>query len=106
MFGRLNMTDDIPEMYLAEALRRFNAAINKPSWTAHDYSNNIVVAHAATLQELGWTPPIDEARMAKARKVAAAVLIEAAHCGWAIKAELDAPNARTIQAAYDALGED
>lgn len=102
---------DIPEMYLAEAVRRLNAACIDDPWSRKDSITKVL---ARTLQELGWKPPIDEARMAKARKVAAAVL-EAS--GYAILARAvsrvvdmqpqecsDAILA--IQAAYDALGED
>ncbi|RPI59350.1 MAG: hypothetical protein EHM48_09015, partial [Planctomycetaceae bacterium] len=60
---------DIPQMYLDEAIRRLENDCPYLSW---DGSVAVpVLAH--TLQELGWKPPIDEARMAKARKVAAAV---------------------------------
>jgi len=70
---------DIPEMYLAEAVRRLNA-----EYTAQGLAQTLVWnsrtpathALALTLQELGWTPPIDEARMDKARKVIGVVLVK------------------------------
>ena len=85
---------EIPEMYLAEARRR------APQFS---FVGQVVQILARTLQELGWTPPIDEARMAKARKVTAAVF-EATDMDGAARGVLTV--LRAFQAAYDALGED
>lgn len=102
----------IPEMYLAEAVRRLNAEWGHPGYYKLDKAHfREVRVLARTLQELGWTPPIDEARMAKARKVAAAVLE-----GWGVpktaeyirndSGHMENADYAAIQAAYDALGED
>jgi hypothetical protein len=104
---------DIPEMYLAEAVRRANArAVTSDVWTLESARISAAMqAFARALQELGWTPPIDEARMAKARKVAAAVLVAAemdasAGCVLAGTEVIGGVADAAIQAAYDALGED
>ncbi len=105
---------DIPEMYLAEAVRRLNAEYAAQGlaqtlvWNSRTPATH---ALALTLQELGWTPPIDEARMAKARKVAAALA-----GAWGFSGSkraflepariLNADDREALQAAYDALGED
>jgi len=103
------MTDDIPEMYLAEAKRRLNteklgSALN---WAA---SGIAVMALSRTLQELGWTPPIDEARMAKARKVLVAVREINREYDSAQRIrhnqELWAKDEAAVKAAYDALGDE
>ncbi len=108
---------DIPEMYLAEAVRRLNAEYAAQGlaqtlvWNSRTPATH---ALALTLQELGWTPPIDEARMAKARKVAAAVLEASGYAilGRAVSRVVDMQPQEcsdailAIQAAYDALGED
>lgn len=85
---------DIPEMYLAEAVRRLNAEADTVPYNDQDYYLPSIKAFARTLQELGWTPPIDEARMAKARAT--------------YKASQDALLTRgdPVRAIYDALGED
>jgi hypothetical protein len=81
---------DIPEMYLAEAVRRLNA-----SGYYYDRVDHAPIVFARALQELGWTPPIDEARMAKAEKVVSAI------------GRLICPTrSASVKAAYDALGED
>jgi len=98
---------DIPEVYFAEALRRLNDR-QLQCFNRKNHSSQIL---ASTLQELGWTPPIDEARMAKARKVAAAVM-EATLCpshADDIRKNKEHPDSYgefAIQAAYKALGED
>jgi hypothetical protein len=91
---------DIPEMYLTEAVRRLKQFHPK---------SDAVKTLAATLQELGWTPPIDEARMAKARKVAAAVARQLDHSVVSktiIRGGKSIYATDAIEAAYDALGED
>lgn len=99
---------DIPEMYLFEAVRRFKENMPGHCW---GYSDNEIQVLARTLQELGWTPPIDEARMAKARKVAAAVCVAVSEIGVSNALESGSENRimygrAALQAAYDALGED
>ena len=95
---------DIPKMYLAEAVRRLNSA--GADWQKSGY---VARTFAATLQELGWTPPIDEARMAKARKVAAAVarVLDRELVAEAILCNHESHiSKKALKAAYDALGED
>lgn len=96
--------NDIPEMYLAEAVRRLDSNLDS-KWRGTTAAYTL----ASTLQELGWTPPIDEARMAKARKVTAAVFRGVSFTNGADRieqySEFDEELA-AIQAAYDALGED
>jgi hypothetical protein len=96
--------NDIPEMYLAEAVRRLNAA-GKGIWTKNDYTHCYVITLARTLQELGWTPPVDEARMAKARKALGAAFdaLGQRDAAYAVRVQDDHIG---VQAAYDALGED
>ncbi len=98
---------NIPEVYLAEAMRRLNTR-GLDGYSKFDHSSRIL---ASTLQELGWTPPVDAVRMAKARKVAAAVLgttfLNAN--AEAIQEHREQPNSYgelAIQAAYKALEED
>ena len=101
------MTDTIPEMYLAEAVRRLNENDMYVCYLPSDHTAKVV---ARTLKELGWTLPIDEQRMAKARKVAAAVCEAVSMTGIAADIRTDNPAAfyrlPAIQAAYNALGED
>lgn len=97
---------DIPEMYLAEAVRRLNLEFGKNHYTPDDTPLREVRVLADTLQELGWKPPVDEARMVKARKAAAAVFEaanmpeRAAEC----RSGVTTPP-RSVWAVYDALGE-
>lgn len=102
------MTNDIPETYLNEALQQveaFFAAMYSGQPGYFDFNSFTVRVVARTLQKLGWTPPIDEARMAKARKVAAAVAFELGEYAIAKNIRCGLPSA-SAQAAYGALGED
>ncbi len=100
---------DIPEMYLAEAAKRcgfdsWRDLLNAASSTAIHCAEVL----ARTLQELGWKPPIDEARMAKARKVAMSFLRAAGAMHSASSIAGGNPTdwaGDCVQAAYDALGE-
>ena len=104
------MTDNIEEIYLTEAVRRFNSKHPQGCWTKADYNNPYVVVLGGALKELGWKPPIDQARMDKARKVAAAVLAAAGFPSSALlirdgREVSEKYTGRALQAAYDALGE-
>jgi hypothetical protein len=70
------MNNDIPQVYLDEAVQRLNFERAKAFggevikfWSSDDYNVQVL---ALTLQELGWEPPVDP-KEALARKVAAAV---------------------------------
>lgn len=105
--------DRIEEMYLAEAVRRTDVirlqdSARLPLRVDECRDLSAFKAHARTLKELGWKPPIDEARMAKARKVAVAVkYAEGQHyTAAAIERGDHSYGFSIIQAVYDALGED
>ena len=87
---------NIPEKYRTEAARRLREEVGRRDYYILDPSQRVINAIARTLQELGWTPPIDEARTAKARKVAGALFMVPPSL-------VTEKHAKT---AYDALGED